>query len=45
MVITFNAFHIWTYDRQFLVIKIAIQPPFSIYGSATLDTPSFTHSR
>jgi len=27
---TFNAFHIWTYDRQFLAIKIAIQTPFSI---------------
>jgi len=45
MVITFNAFHIWTYDRQFLDIKIAIQPPFSIEDSATLDTPSLvTHS-
>ena len=40
MVITLNAFYIWTYDRQFLVIKIAIQTPFSIQDFATLDTPS-----
>jgi len=27
---TYKTLHIWTFDGQFLVIKIAIQPPFSI---------------